>query len=84
MNAQKVAITMPENLIKQVDILSSNQGLSRSRYITLAVAEKIEKEKERFLTDSYDRVFSDEAVQREQLETAKCFEGVGSQGGQEW
>lgn len=84
MNAQKVAITMPENLVKQVDILSSNQGLSRSRYITLAIAEKIEKEKERFLKDSYDRVFSDEAVQREQLETAKCFEGVGSQGGQEW
>lgn len=84
MNAHKVAITMPENLIKQVDILSSSQGLSRSRYIRLAIAEKIEKEKDRFLKDSYNRIFSDEAIQKEQLETAKCFDGVGSQGGQEW
>ena len=81
---QKIAITMPNVLVKEIDALSQQKRLSRSRYITQAVREKIESEKKRFITETYDKVFSDEEIQKEQLETAKCFEGAGSEGGQEW
>jgi len=81
---QKIAITMPNNLVKEIDALSQQKRLSRSRYITQAVKEKLEVEKKHFITETYDKVFSDEEIQKEQLEMATCFEGAGSEGGQEW
>jgi hypothetical protein len=84
MHTQKVAITMPEALVKKIDSLSKQMGLSRSRYITLAVSEKIGDDKRRLITESYDKIFSDEDILKEQLETCKRFDGVGNEGGQEW
>lgn len=84
MNTQKVAITMPEKLLKNIDMLSREYGMSRSRFIALALAEKIDEKKKIVLTEAYDRVFSDEDIVKEQAETAKWLEGAGSQGGQEW
>ena len=84
MNTQKVAITMPESLIKKIDDLRKDKRLSRSRYITLAVAEKIEEGKKRHIKETYDKIFSDEAIQKEQIETARFFERLGSDRGQEW
>lgn len=84
MHTQKVAITMPAMLIKKIDDISKKKGLSRSRYIALAVSEKIEDEQRRSITACYNEIFSDMDIQKEQLETAGCFESVGSEGGQEW
>lgn len=84
MHTQKVAITMPEILIKKIDDLSKKKGLSRSRYITLAVSEKIEDEKRHYITECYDKIFSDGDVRKEQLETAGGLDGVGNEVGQEW
>jgi metal-responsive CopG/Arc/MetJ family transcriptional regulator len=84
MNTQKVAITIPEDLIKEIDLISKTKGVSRSRYIASALGAKVADEKRELLKQAYDRVFSDDDVQKEQLETAKWFEGAGSEGGQEW
>ncbi|MDA8142061.1 MAG: ribbon-helix-helix domain-containing protein [Desulfobacteraceae bacterium] len=84
MNTQKVAITIPKNLIVYIDKISKEKGLTRSGYITSALKEKIMAEKNQFLKNAYDRVFSDESLQKEQLDTAKWFEGTGNPGGQEW
>lgn len=84
MNTQKVAITIPKNLIVFIDKVSKERGLTRSRYITTVLREKIMEEKKRLLKDAYDKVFSDETIQKEQLETAKWLEGTGNEGGQEW
>jgi hypothetical protein len=84
MSTQKVAITMPEDLIKDIDAISKTKGLSRSRYIASALVEKVADEKKGVLKESYDRVFSDEKVRRDQIDAARWFEGVGSEGGQEW
>ena len=83
-NTQKVAITLPKHLLVSIDKISKQKGLSRSRYIALALDEKIAIEKKRLLKDAYDLGFSDEEVRKEQLETAKWFEGAGDHGGQEW
>jgi metal-responsive CopG/Arc/MetJ family transcriptional regulator len=75
---------MPEDLIKDIDLLSKTKGLSRSRYIASALTEKVADEKRNLLKQSYDRIFSDEEIRKEQIETARCFEGGGSEGGHEW
>ena len=84
MNTQKVAITMPIDLLKTIDDISKKKGISRSRYISIILREKILDEKERQIKASYNRVFSDELILREQLETASWLEGAGSKEGQEW
>ena len=84
MTTQKVAITMPEELMKDIDLISKTKGLSRSRYIASALGLKVADEKKRLLKEAYDRVFSDEEVRKEQVDTASWFEGAGIEGGQEW
>jgi metal-responsive CopG/Arc/MetJ family transcriptional regulator len=84
MNTQKVAITMPTDLVTIIDDMSKQQGISRSKFISKALHETVINEKEKQLKDAYNRVFSDELIRKEQLETAAWFEGTGSKVGQEW
>jgi hypothetical protein len=84
MNTQKVAITMPKDLIEAVDTISRERGISRSRFISLTIEEKIASERDRTLKESYDRVFSDDSVLKEQLDTARWFQQAESKEGQEW
>jgi metal-responsive CopG/Arc/MetJ family transcriptional regulator len=84
MNTQKVAITIPADLVVMIDDISKNQGLSRSKYISIVLQEKISNEKKQQIKDSYNRVFSDDTIKKEQLQTAIWFDGTGNQGGQEW
>ena len=84
MHTQKVAITMPEILVQEIDTLSKRKGISRIRYITQAVSQSIEEEKKHYITECYNKIFSETDIQKEQLETARNFENAGSEGGQEW
>jgi hypothetical protein len=84
MNTQKVAITMPIDLLTTIDNISKQKGISRSRYISNILRKTVLAEKERQVKASYNRVFSDELILREQLETASWLEGAGSKEGQEW
>jgi metal-responsive CopG/Arc/MetJ family transcriptional regulator len=84
MNTQKVAITIPADLIVMIDDISKQKGLSRSKYISTVLHEKVLSEKERQIKDSYNRIFSDDSIKKEQLQTAIWFDGTGTQGGQEW
>lgn len=84
MNTQKVAITMPTDLVKVVDEVSRKKGLSRSKYISVVIREKLISDRDNQIREAYNRVFSDEAIQKEQLETALWFERIGAKEGQEW
>ena len=84
MNTQKVAITIPADLVLMIDDISKQQGLSRSKYISIVLQEKISNEKKLQIKDSYNRVFSDDTIKKEQLQTAIWFDGKGNQGGKEW
>ena len=84
MNTQKVAITIPADLVIMIDDISKQLGLSRSKYISTVLREKVLSEKERQIKDSYNRVFSDDSIRKEQRKTASWFEGTGSKAGQEW
>ncbi len=84
MNTRKVAITMPKDLVAVVDAISRERGISRSKFISLMIEEKITDERDRNLKEAYDRVFSDDSIKKEQLETANWFQRAGSKEGQEW
>ena len=84
MNTIKVAITVPQSIVAAIDMLSRQSKLSRSRYITEVLQEKVFREKEKIIKEAYDRVFSDDTVQKEQLESAQWFDGHTVMEGQEW
>ncbi|CAB1076942.1 hypothetical protein D1AOALGA4SA_4739 [Olavius algarvensis Delta 1 endosymbiont] len=84
MNTQKVAITIPADLVIMIDDISKKMGLSRSKYISTVLREKVISENERQIKESYNRVFSDDSIRDEQLQTSIWFDGAGNQGGQEW
>ncbi len=84
MHTQKIAITIPMDLVLMIDAISKQQGISRSRLISDALREKMMKEKDRSIKEAYDRIFSDESVCKEQLDTTAGFESFGQIEGQEW
>ena len=84
MRTQKIAITIPKELVVMVDDISKKRGLSRSKFISMVVREKVLSEESRHIKDVYDRIFSDESIRKEQLDCAIWFEGLGSEEGQGW
>jgi metal-responsive CopG/Arc/MetJ family transcriptional regulator len=84
MNTEKVAITIPKDLLDAVDAISSERGMSRSKFISSLIREKLREQRNTHLKEVYDRVFSDETIRKEQLETARWFEAGQSDEGQEW
>ena len=84
MHTKKVAITIPSDLVIMIDDISKQLGLSRSKYISNVLREKVLSEKEQQIKDAYDRIFSDDSINKVQLQTAIWFDGTGNQGGQEW
>ena len=84
MHTQKVAITIPKELVTMIDVISKRKGLSRSKFISTVLREKLTSERNRLIKDAYDRVFSDQSVRKEQLNWARWFEGLGTEEGQEW
>jgi metal-responsive CopG/Arc/MetJ family transcriptional regulator len=74
MNTRKVTIAIPVDLVNLIDEVSKKRGISRSQYISSVLREKMRDEKGKQLKEAYDRVFSDESVRKEQLETALWFD----------
>jgi hypothetical protein len=84
LSAKRFCSTMPSDLVVMIDNMSRQQKLSRSKFISLALRDKLMEERDHNLRDSYDSVFSDKNIAGEQLETAKWFEGSENKAGQEW
>jgi metal-responsive CopG/Arc/MetJ family transcriptional regulator len=84
MHTQKIAITIPTDLVAIIDEISRLKGVSRSGFISAVLKEKISAERETQVKNEYDRIFSDETIQEEQLEWTRWFEQTGSRKGQEW
>jgi len=84
MNTQKIAISIPMDLVFMIDEISKKQGISRSRFISNILREKMIYERSQRIKEAYDQIFSDETICKEQLETAAGFEAFGNTEGQEW
>ncbi|MCP3931080.1 MAG: ribbon-helix-helix protein, CopG family [Bacteroidetes bacterium] len=66
MNTKKVAMTIPEDLLGEIDEMSKIRGVSRSRLISELLREKLIDEQNRSLRSAYDEVFSNETICNEQ------------------
>ncbi len=84
MNTQKVAISIPIHLVAMIDAITKKRGLSRSKFISNVLQEKLLEEKKRSIKQAYDRVFSDNNICREQLETSIWLYRSENLEGQEW
>ena len=84
MHTQKVAITIPKELIAMIDDMSKKKGMSRSKFISNVLRENLTREKNRQIRETYDQVFSDESIKKEQLNCTQWFEGLEIEEGQEW
>ena len=84
MNTQKVAITIPIDLVTTIDNICKSKKISRSKFISNTLREKVVSEKEKLIKEAYNRVFSDEKIRKEQADTALWFDGAGNKQGQEW
>lgn len=74
MHTQKIAITIPTDLVAVIDEISRLKGVSRSGFISAVLKEKIAAEKGKQVKNEYDRIFSDETIQEEQLEWTRWFQ----------
>jgi metal-responsive CopG/Arc/MetJ family transcriptional regulator len=84
MHTQKVAITVPQEIILMIDEISKAKGISRSKLISKMLEQQLAQEKSAYLKKTYDQVFSSDAIKTEQRATALWFENAGNEGGQEW
>lgn len=60
-------MTIPGDLLREIDEMSRRRGISRSRLISELLREKLVEVQNRSLRSAYDQVFSDEAICREQV-----------------
>ena len=84
MTTIKIAISMPKELVKEVDAVRKEEDISRSGYITKLVRRAVRDERKEKLKAAYDRVFSDPKIVKEQKETALFFDNSGKDKGQQW
>ena len=64
MSTDKIAISIPSDMVSVIDRIRSKRGVSRSKFITLLLREKLMDEQEREVREAYDRVFSTPPSQR--------------------
>ena len=69
MPTRKISITVPADLVALIDEVSRSLGVSRSGYISRVLREKLADERSRRLKDAYNRVFGDERLRREQIDS---------------
>ena len=84
MHTQKVAITIPKELVTMIDNISKKKGLSRSKFISAVLRETVISQRNRQIKEAYDQTFSDESIKKEQLSCTRWFEGLEIEEGQEW
>ena len=60
MHTQKVAITIPKELVTMIDDISKKKGLSRSKFISTVLRETLMLQRNRHIKDAYDLVLTDD------------------------
>ncbi len=69
----KIAISIPQDILKTVDKLSKEKNVSRSAYISNVLQLVSTKSKESEIINRINRLFSDPKIQKEQKQTSKLL-----------
>lgn len=84
MAARKFAISVPEDVMRQVDRAAARRGTTRSRFIADVLARVARARTDAEISRRVDALFSDPEVVREQADTARAFHRAAPRGGAEW
>lgn len=71
MAVRKTAISLPPELLEDLDRSARRHKVTRSRYVAGAVRAAIERERREAIRRRIDEVFSDPSVARSQITTAE-------------
>jgi metal-responsive CopG/Arc/MetJ family transcriptional regulator len=69
---RKIAISVPEDVLAQVDAAAAARGENRSRFITQMLKLLARARTDREISRRVDAVFADPEVAREQVKTARA------------
>ena len=72
MPVRKIAISIPEDVLAQVDAAAAERGENRSRFITQMLQLLAQARTDREISRRVDAVFADLEVAREQVKTARA------------
>ena len=72
MAVRKIAISVPEDVLAQVDAAAAERGENRSRFITEMLVLLARARSDREISRRVDAVFADRDVAHEQVKTARA------------
>lgn len=72
MAVKKIAISVPEDVLAQVDAAAGERGENRSRFITQMLRLVAQARNDREISRRVDAVFADPEVARAQVKTARA------------
>lgn len=84
MPVKKIAISVPEDVVRVVDRVAAERGLTRSRFISNVLREVARARSDAEITRRIDRLLSDSALALEQVAEAEALGRAGGGAGLEW
>jgi hypothetical protein len=84
MATRKIAISVPEGVLREVDRAARSRKMSRSGFISQALARIARARTDAEVTRRIDELFADPRIAREQVETARAFQRAAHGSGTEW
>lgn len=84
MAAKKLAISVPEEVIREVDHAAKRRGMTRSGFITDVLSHVARARTDAEIARRVNDLFADAEIAGEQVETAKRFRRIAPRRGAEW
>ena len=84
MAARKFAISIPEDVMRQVDRAAKRRRMTRSGFISGVLATVARAQTDAEISRKVDELFSDPEVAREQVETARVLRRSAPTAGTRW
>jgi metal-responsive CopG/Arc/MetJ family transcriptional regulator len=82
--ARKFAISVPEDVMRQVDRAAKRRRMTRSAFISRVLARVARAQTDAEISRRVDELFSDAELAREQVETARAFRRSAPTAGAGW
>jgi negative regulator of sigma E activity len=84
MAAVKFAISVPEDVMREVDRAAAKRRVTRSRFIGDVLRRVARASTDADIARRVDALFADPAIRREQAETARAFRKASPRAGARW
>jgi hypothetical protein len=84
MPVTKLAISVPPDVIEEVDRAAAERGWTRSRFISMTLRAVARARRDAEISRIVDRFFADPKMANEQRDTAAAFERGMSDDGERW